>query len=138
MSIMNVTAQTINSNTDHSKKSILARGCDPYLSNQFARMIPPRIGNAHYVPTTNDEDFIEKLKSKQWSIIYFAPGACRFSAAKKQIPGGNTDTAGWTLKEYKDLILKLQGSDVRIVETTQESEAIALLNVALEGARTTE
>ncbi|MEO1257626.1 MAG: hypothetical protein AAFZ15_02480 [Bacteroidota bacterium] len=85
-------------------KSILARGSDPDLSLRFSRVVPPLIGNARYVTTTDDNDFIKKLKSRKWSVIYFAPGACRYSAAKRQIPGGNTNTQGWTLEEYKKLI----------------------------------
>ena len=123
--------------TDHSRKSILARGCDPHLSQQFAKVVPPLVGHATYTPTTNDNDFIEKLKSQKWSVIYFAPGACRYSAAKRQIPGGNYDTAGWTLEEYKTLIKKLQGEEIQIVESLEEAGAIELLNSALSIARET-
>ncbi|MGI9552372.1 MAG: hypothetical protein ACR2MT_14320 [Aurantibacter sp.] len=122
---------------DNSKKSILARGCDPVLSLQFSKAVPKLIGNAEYVPTTNDADFVEKLKSRKWSVIYFAPGACRYSAAKHQIPGGNFDTQGWTLKEYKELIRKLQGKDIQIAESLYEHGAIELLNKTLAKARET-
>ena len=134
---MNETSQEDITSTDNSNKNILARGCDPALSLQASKAIPPHIGNPTYIPTTNDVDFIEKLKSQQWSVIYFAPGACRFSAAKQQIPGGNSETKNWTLEEYKVLIYKLQGEDVQIVETPHESESIGLLKVALENARET-
>lgn len=120
---------------DNSNKSILARGCDPTLSLQFSKMVPPLVGNAEYIPTTNDVDFVEKLNSRKWSVVYFAPGACRFSAAKQQIPGGNNDTKGWTLEKYKALIHKLQGEDIQIVESLYEQGAIELLNNALEKAR---
>jgi len=79
---------------DNSKKSILARGCDPVASLEASKAIPPLVGNPKYVPTTDDADFIEKLKSRKWSVIYFAPGACRFSAAKQAIPGSNSQTRG--------------------------------------------
>lgn len=82
--------QTLN----HSNKSILARGGDPQLSAYASKMIPPKIGNPTYIPTTNDVDFIEQLKAKKWSVVYFAPSACRYSAAKHQIPGGNSETTG--------------------------------------------
>ncbi len=136
----NTTAQQQieNHKADHSKKSILARGCDPYLSKQFAKMVPPLIGNASYRPTTDDRDFINKLKEQKWSVIYFTPGACRYSAAKKQIPGGNYDTQGWSLDDYKALIHKLQGDDVQIVESIYEEGAIELLNKALDKAKETE
>ena len=116
---------------DNSKKSILARGCDPVTSLQFAKLAPSLLGNVKYVSTTNDAEFIEKLTSQKWSVIFFAPGACRFSAIEKPIPGGNYDTKGWTLKEYKELIYKLQG-DIEIVETLDEHNTIDLLKQALE------
>ena len=120
---------------DNSNKSILARGCDPVLSLQFSKVAPQLLGNVEYVPTTTDLDFVEKLKSRKWSVVYFAPGACRYSAVKQQIPGGNQKTQGWTLEQYKDLILKLQGRDIQIVESIYEQGAIELLNKALIEAR---
>ena len=94
---------------DNTKKSILARGCDPNASAWSKKNLPPLIGNPEYVPTTNDVEFIEQLKARKWSVIYFAPGACRFSAAKRQIPGGIHDTRGWTLEQYRELVYELQG-----------------------------
>ena len=105
---MNSTKQNEVYTKDNSKKRILARGCDPQLSLSFAKVAPSLLGNPEYIPTTTDDDFIDKLKSQKWSIIYFAPGACRFSAAKQQIPGGNMNTKGWTLAEYRALIEELQ------------------------------
>ena len=57
--------------------------------------MPSLTKNAQYIPTTNYQYFVNKLKTKQWSVIYFAPEACRYSAANHQIPGGNSETAGW-------------------------------------------
>jgi hypothetical protein len=125
------------STVDNSKKSVLARGCDPELSLRFSKVVPPHIGNAEYIPTTNDIDFIKKLKSRKWSVVYFAPGACRYNAASQPIPGGNIDTKGWTLEQYKDLIIELQGDDIKIVESIYEEGAIELLNSALLKARNT-
>jgi hypothetical protein len=122
---------------DHSRKSILARGCDPILSLQASKTIPPLIGNPEYVPTTTDEEFFEQLQSRQWSIVYFAPGACRFSAAKRPIPGANSQSRGWTLEEYRTLVHEHQGDAIRIVETPYETEALGLLTEALVGARET-
>ena len=134
---MNETKQVSISSVDNSKKSILARGCDPSASLWAVKAIPPRIGNPEYIPTTDDADFIEKLKSRQWSVVYFAPGACRFSAARRPIPGGNTQTQGWTLEQYRELVRKYQGDTVQIVETPEESQSISLLKTALEKARET-
>ena len=94
---------------DNSRKSILARGCDPLASLEASRAVPPLIGNPEYVLTTDDAEFMEKLLSRQWSVVFFAPGACRFSAASQPIPGGNTYTQGWTLEQYRELVRKHQG-----------------------------
>ena len=134
---MNVLTQENALSEDHSKKSVLARGCDPILSAQFAKVVPPLIGNAAYIPTTDDNEFINQLKSRKWSVIYFAPGACRYNAAKRPIPGSNYDTRGWTLQDYKKLIYKLQGKDVQIVESLQEEGTIALLNNTLAASKET-
>ena len=135
--IMNEQFLNTSETKDHSNKSILARGCDPQLSLQFSKMVPPLIGNAVYEPTTDDAEFIEQLKTKKWSVVFFAPGACRWSAAKKAIPGGNFDTEGWSLEQYKELVYKLQGNDVQIVETPYEQEVIPHLQKSLETARET-
>ncbi len=118
--------------TDHSNKKILARGCDPGASFYASKAIPPLIGNPMYVPTTDDADFIKKLKTSKWSVIYFAPGACRFSASNRPIPGGIEGTRGWTLEQYRELIYKYQGQEVQIVETIEERETVGLLLKALE------
>lgn len=128
---MKATEQT----ADNSKKRILARGCSPELSLRFSKVVPPLVGNAVYIPVTDDVEFVKKLKSEKWSVVYFAPGACRYDAAKMQIPGGNSETAGWSLDQYKKLIYKLQGDDIQIVESIYEEGAIEMLNNALANAR---
>jgi len=125
------------STVDHSRKSILARGCDPFASLEASKAIPPLVGNPEYVPTTTDEEFIEKLQSQKWSVVLFAPGACRFSAAKLPIPGGNSQTQGWTLEQYRELVQRHQGDSIPIVETPEERETVRLLKEALESARET-
>ena len=122
---------------DNSRKSILARGCDPIVSLEASRAIPPFIGNPEYVPTTNDEEFVEKLKSRSWSVVFFAPGACRFSAAGQPIPGGNSQTQNWTLGQYRELVRKHQGDQIQIVETPEERETVSLLKEALGKAQET-
>ena len=135
--IMNQTKHEYISSVDHSRKSILARGCDPFASLEASKAIPPLVGNPEYVPTTTDEEFIEKLQSRKWSVVLFAPGACRFSAAKLPIPGGNSQTQGWTLEQYRELVQKHQGNNIQIVETPEERETVSLLKEALERARET-
>lgn len=131
---MNQTKQRDANVMDNSRKSILARGCDPCASAEAARAIPQLIGNPEYVPTTTDEDFIEKLRSRTWSVLFFAPGACRYSAASQQIPGGNSQTEGWSLEQYRGLVREHQGAEARIVETPDEGESVHLLKEALDKA----
>jgi len=116
---------------DHSNKRILARGCDPLASQYAAHALPPLMGNPEYVATTDDTDFINKLTHETWSLVYFAPGACRFSGAKAQIPGGIQQTRDWTLEDYKALVRQTQGENVQIVETQYEQESVTLLKTAL-------
>ncbi len=134
---MNQTKHDYKSSVDNSRKSILARGCDPIASLEASRAIPPLIGNPEYVPTTNDEEFVEKLQSRSWSVVFFAPGACRFSAASQPIPGGNSQTQGWTLEQYRELVRKHQGNQIQIVETPEERETVSLLKEALDKAQET-
>ena len=135
ISIMNAQSQIqVEKQEDHSDKRILARGCDPELSKSFAEYISPKLGNPTYIPTTSDDDFLYKIKNEKWDIIYFAPGACRYSAADMQIPGGISSTAGWSLDEYKDFIYQFQDEGVIIVETPYESKSIELLREALKKA----
>lgn len=122
---------------DNSNKTILARGCDANLSAQFAKAASPALGNPRYVPTTTDDEFLRLLREEKWSVIYFAPGACRFSAAGVTIPGASTETRGWTLDDYRPLIEELQGADVAVVESLYEEESFGLLASALNGARAT-
>ncbi len=131
LSIMNITAQNNKVNLDNSDKSVLARACDPTASLNFANIVQPQIGNAEYVPTTDDVDFIKQLESRKWSVVFFAPGACRLSAIARQIPGSNYETKGWTLEQYKTLVRRLQGDEVQIVETLDERETVDLLREAL-------
>lgn len=122
---------------DNSNKSILARGCDPVASLGASKAIPPLIGNPEYVPTSDDAEFIELLKSRKWSVVFFAPGACRFSVATQPIPGGNAGTQGWTLEQYRELVREYQGDQIQIVETLSEAETVSLLDKALNKAQVT-
>jgi hypothetical protein len=116
---------------DHSDLCILARGCDPQMAVRAAVMLPPHLGNPVLVSATDDVDFIAKLRSQQWSVVFFAPGACRFDAANMPIPGSRAETRGWGLAEYRELVRTHQGEDTPIVETTDEREIIPLLLNAL-------
>jgi hypothetical protein len=120
---------------DHSDKRILARGCDPQMAIRASKMLPPHLGNPVLVSATNDDDFLLKLQKTQWSVVFFAPGACRYDGANLPIPGTNAQTRGWNLATYKDLVRTHQGEDIPIVETTDEREIIPLLLRALNQSR---
>jgi len=120
---------------DHSNKSILARGCDPQMALRASKMLPPHLGNPTLVSTTNDDDFIAKLQSARWSVVFFAPGACRHDRANNPIPGARAQTHGWRLTQYRELVRQHQGDDVQIVQTTDEREIIPLLRRALTRSR---
>ena len=106
-------------------------------SLEASKAIPPQIGNPEYVPTTSDTDFIEQLESRKWSVIFFAPGACRYSAASRPMPGAISSTRDWSLEQYKDLVRQHQGDEIQIVETQEERLTVSLLKQALEKARET-
>ena len=116
---------------DFSGKSILARGCDPHMAIRASEMLPPHLGNPEFVSCTDDDDFLAKLQERKWSVIFFAPGACRYSAAGIPIPGARSHTNGWSLEQYRRLVRKHQGEDIHIVETTEEREIIPRLRSAL-------
>lgn len=120
---------------DCSGKSVLCRGCDPQMATRASAMVVPLLGNPEFVSCCDDDDFIAKLQEKKWSVIFFAPGACRYSAARMQIPGARSNTKGWTLKQYRTLVQQHQGADVPIVETTEEREVVPRLRSALSKAK---
>jgi hypothetical protein len=64
---------------DASRKTILARGCDPVMAERSKAMLPPLLGGASIQTTTDDDDFITLLQERKYDVIFFAPGACRYS-----------------------------------------------------------
>ena len=116
---------------DHSGLSVLARGCDPQMAVRASKMLPPHLGYPELVSCTDDDDFLVKLQERQWSVVFFAPGACRYSAASHPIPGARSHTAGWNLEQYRAWVRQHQGEDVPIVETTEEREIVPRLRAAL-------
>jgi hypothetical protein len=102
------------------------------MGRRAIELLPPILGNPEMVSVTNDDCFITELQRKKWSVIHFAPGACRYDVTKSPIPGSSSLTEGWGLAEYRNLVLKYQGEDVKIVETTDERQIIPLLRKALE------
>ena len=116
---------------DASSKIVLIRGCDPVMAQRAGQMLPPMLGNAKITSSTNDDDFFLKLEERKWDVVMFAPGACRFSAARQQIPGGNDRTRMWTLEDYRVAVREKQGDAVPIVETTEERLIVPKLRESL-------
>ncbi len=116
---------------DFSAKSILARGCDPQMARRASTIMPALLGGVEFVSCTDDDDFVAKLRARAWSVVFFAPGACRYSAAHRPIPGGRAHTRGWGLSAYRALVRQHQGDEIPIVETTDEREIVPLLTQAL-------
>ena len=117
--------------TNNESKSILARGCDPEMGKRSAEVLPELLGNPEMVSVFNDKDFISQLKSRKWTVVFFAPGACRYDANNMSIPGSGDETEGWGLEDYREMVIKLQGKDIQIVKTLDESQIINLLRNAL-------
>ena len=118
-------------NGDASNKTLLVRGCDPVMAERAGKKLPPLLGNPKFISCTDDNAFLQLLQNKKYDVVVFAPGACRWDAAKKPIPGGNKMTEGYSLANYEDLVRKYQGNDIPIVQTTQESEMVPLMREAL-------
>ncbi len=62
---------------DFSAKTILARGCDPHMARRATEVMPALLGGVEFVSCTDDDDFVAKLRERAWSVVFFAPGACR-------------------------------------------------------------
>ena len=117
--------------SDFSSQSILARGCDPQMAHRASKVMPGMLGGVEFVPCIDDDDFLAKLRGRAWSVVFFAPGACRYNAARLPIPGGRAHTVGWGLAEYRALVREHQGDQIPIVETTMEREIVPRLRQAL-------
>ena len=102
------------------------------MGRHAIELLTPLLGNPEMVSVTNDDDFITELQKKKWSVIHFAPGACRYNSTKSPIPGNRTQTKGWGLTEYRTLVRKYQGQDIKIIETAYERQIVPLLMKALE------
>jgi hypothetical protein len=122
---------------DFSAQSILARGCDPEMARRASQVMPALLGGVELVSCTDDDDFVSKLRARAWSVVFFAPGACRYNEAQMPIPGGRAHTRRWGLAEYRALVRQHQGDQIPIVETTDEREIVPRLKQALLNAAAT-
>ena len=101
------------------------------MAEQSRSFLPPLLGGATIVATSNDDDFFAALAARTYNVVFFAPGACRWSAAKRPIPGGNARTHGWGLDRYHASVREAQGADVPIVGSEREADIVPLLREAL-------
>jgi hypothetical protein len=116
---------------DASAKTTIIRGCDPVMAERAGKMLPPMLGNAKVVGVTDDDTFFKLLETEKFDVVMFAPGACRYDAARQPIPGSNGRSNGWSLEQYRALVREKQGAQVPIVEGTEERQIVPLLREAL-------
>ena len=115
---------------DAASKRILVHGCDPAVAARACQMLPPLLGNVQMVSSTDNSKLFAELAAAKFDAVAFAPGACRYAAAGKPIPGGNAETQHWSLEEYKAKVREAQGPDVPIVTSTEERLLVPLLREA--------
>jgi hypothetical protein len=121
---------------DASSKSVIVRGCDPRMCERAAEFLPGMLSNPGKLDfSTKDDHFFQMLKENKYDLVHFAPGACRWDAAGRPIPGGNAESKGWRLRDYHVKVRALQeqagNPDVKITETTEESELVPVMRKAL-------
>ena len=112
-------------------KTVLIRWEDPLLSKDADKLLVKQLGDAKIISTANDDDFLRNLETRQYDDIMLAPGVCRYSYLKYDIPGSNARTLGWDVAKYRTTIRSYQGG-VKIVETMEERDVIPLLRSALQ------
>ena len=92
--------------------------------------MPPQLGNVAIESSTTDDDFFSKLAARNdFAAVMFAPGACRYSAARQPIPGGNAKTKGWTLEEYR-FAVERHSATCRSSRRRRQRQIIPLLREA--------
>jgi len=108
------------------------------MAQQSASILPPLLGGARILAFTDDKAFFRELESmakgekEKPDVVFFAPGACRWSAARRPIPGGIPGTShGWSLEQYYEHVQEVLGPQIPIVSTAHEVEIVPLLRKAL-------
>ena len=118
---------------------MLGRGCDPAMAAHSATFLPPLLSGATVLAFSDDEAFFAQLERIQRgeapapAVVFFAPGACRWDAARRPIPGGIPGLShGWGLEQYHARVRQALGEGAVIVGTTREAEVVPLLRRALQ------
>lgn len=107
------------------------------MAEKSVSFLPPLLGGATVIAFSDDNLFLQCLedmrdgKRPKPDVVFFAPGACRWSAARRPIPGGNSVSHGWRIEEYHAFVRTMLGADTIIVGTEHESEMVPLLRAAL-------
>lgn len=124
--------------TSAAHKLVLGRGCDPVMAAHSASFLPPLLSGARVQAFSSDVEFFAELDRMRLGqvpkadVVFFAPGACRWDAARQPIPGGIPGVShGWGLAEYHARVREALGEDVSIVGTAREAEIVPLLRAAL-------
>jgi len=77
------------------------------------------LGNVKMTSATSDDVILNLLETEKYDVVTFAPGACRYDAARQPIPGGNSASAGWnsasagSLEQYHALVREKQATACR-------------------------
>jgi hypothetical protein len=116
---------------DASHKLVLGRGCDPVMAAQSLKMLPPLLDGVKMLVATDDDAFLRLLREHRVDVVFFAPGACRWDAARRSIPGGTRETQGWGLDRYRAAVRELQGEACVVVGSAEEREVVPMLRKAL-------
>ena len=97
---------------DNSGKSILVRGCDPVMAyKKQEKWYLHNLVILNLLLVRMMTIFLRKYQVKSGTLLYFAPGACRYNLQKQPIPGGRAATKGWGLDQYKQLVRERQGEE---------------------------
>ncbi len=64
-------------------------------------------------------------------MVLFAPGACRWDAARRPIPGGTRETQGSGLDGYRAAVRELQGEACVVIGSAEEREVVPMLRNGL-------
>ena len=117
-------------------KLILGRGCDPVMAARSNEFLKPLLSGASSTSFTDDDAFfgaiaaIKAGAAPRPDVVFFAPGAHRWSDAGMAIPGGNAKSQGWGIQEYHEHVRDALG-DIPIVGSAREADVVPLLRKAL-------
>jgi hypothetical protein len=101
------------------------------MAVQSLKMQPQLLGGANLLVATDDDAFLRLLRERRVDVVFFAPRARRWDAARRPIPGGTRETQGWGLDRYRAAVRELQGEACVVVGSAEEREVVPMLRKAL-------